>query len=43
LADRAELVALELRSALDQLAELAGQLANEELLGEIFRRFCVGQ
>jgi tRNA modification GTPase len=43
LADRAELVALELRSALDQLAELAGQLANEELLGEIFRRFCVGK
>ena len=43
LADAAELVAFELRGALSALADISGQVTDEEILGSIFRRFCVGK
>lgn len=42
-ADRAEIVAVELRLALAQLGTISGEVLNEELLGRIFERFCVGK
>ncbi len=41
--DIAELAAVELRSALAALAELTGQVADEDILSSIFARFCVGK
>jgi tRNA modification GTPase len=38
-----ELLALELREAIDQLAALAGDVATEDILGTIFSRFCIGK
>jgi tRNA modification GTPase len=43
IADVAELVAIELREALWQLGEISGQVVNEDILGRIFQRFCVGK
>jgi len=57
LADRAELVAVELRAALTELGQISGQTLDEglpgvsrqgqvvtvDILGRIFRRFCVGK
>jgi tRNA modification GTPase len=42
-ADAAELTAVELRSALTQLGQISGQVVTEDILGRIFRRFCVGK
>lgn len=39
----AEMAALELREALDALGEIAGRVDTEEILGEIFSRFCIGK
>jgi len=41
--DCAELAAEELRDAMAQLGAITGQLVSEEVLGRIFRRFCVGK
>ncbi|MGB5985729.1 MAG: tRNA uridine-5-carboxymethylaminomethyl(34) synthesis GTPase MnmE [Desulfobacterales bacterium] len=38
-----EIVALEIRSALQALDELSGGTFNEELLDQIFNRFCIGK
>lgn len=38
-----ELVALELREALDGLGRVVGQVVTDEVLGEIFSRFCIGK
>lgn len=38
-----ECVALELKTALDALGEIIGETSTEDLLGEIFSRFCVGK
>jgi len=38
-----ELVSLELRSALDQLGTITGQVAPEAILARIFSRFCIGK
>jgi tRNA modification GTPase len=38
-----ELIAEELRSAQDQLGRVTGAVGAEELLGEIFARFCIGK
>ncbi len=38
-----DIVALELRSALDALGEIVGQTAPEEVLESIFSRFCIGK
>ena len=43
LADRAELVAVELRSALGALGQISGQVTDEDILARIFARFCVGK
>jgi tRNA modification GTPase len=42
-ADRAEILALEIRLALGQLGTISGDVPDEELLGRIFERFCVGK
>ena len=42
-ADVAELVAVELRSALAELGAISGQIVTEDILGRIFARFCVGK
>jgi tRNA modification GTPase len=38
-----ELVAAEVRAALDELGTLGGALASDDLLDRIFRRFCIGK
>jgi tRNA modification GTPase len=38
-----EIVAFELRDALSSLGEITGETCPEELLGEIFSRFCIGK
>jgi tRNA modification GTPase len=43
LADRAELLAVELREALAHLGQISGQIVTEDILGQIFARFCVGK
>ncbi len=39
----AELVALELREALDALGAILGAVTPDELLGQIFSKFCIGK
>lgn len=41
--DAPELASVELRGALGELAEIAGETATEELLGLIFGEFCIGK
>jgi len=41
--DRWELFAEELRLAHDQLASITGAFTSDDLLGEIFSRFCIGK
>jgi tRNA modification GTPase len=41
--DFAELLALEVREAINALSLLTGEIATEELLGRIFSRFCIGK
>ena len=41
--DAAEIVAVDLRTALAELGTISGQMATDELLGRIFARFCVGK
>ncbi len=38
-----ELVSVELRSALSTLSEIIGEVTTEDLLSEIFSRFCIGK
>ncbi len=38
-----ELIAVELRSALSALSEIIGEVTTEDLLSEIFSRFCIGK
>ncbi len=42
-ADRWELFAEELRLGHDQLATITGSFTSDDLLGEIFSRFCIGK
>ncbi|MBN1341631.1 MAG: tRNA modification GTPase [Phycisphaerae bacterium] len=41
--DAAELIAVELRQAGDDLGQIAGQLVTDDLLGRIFEGFCIGK
>jgi tRNA modification GTPase len=41
--DPAELLALELRGALDELGAMVGALYTDDLLDRIFSRFCIGK
>jgi len=38
-----ELVALEIRSAFDALADIGGRLTGDEILDTLFSRFCIGK
>jgi tRNA modification GTPase len=38
-----EFIAIELRAALQAVGDVAGRLDAEELLGEIFSKFCIGK
>jgi len=38
-----ELLAEELKTAADQLAEITGKISSDELLGRIFSSFCIGK
>jgi tRNA modification GTPase len=38
-----EIMAEELRAAGEALGELVGDVSSDELLGEIFSRFCIGK
>ncbi|MFP6867129.1 MAG: tRNA uridine-5-carboxymethylaminomethyl(34) synthesis GTPase MnmE, partial [Roseibacillus sp.] len=38
-----EFAAVDLRLALEAIGEVAGKVETEELLGEIFGRFCIGK
>ncbi len=38
-----ELVAMDLRQAIYHLGEITGQITSDEILGEIFSKFCIGK
>ena len=38
-----DIIAIDLKSALDNLAEIAGETATEDLLENIFSLFCIGK
>lgn len=38
-----DLIAIDIRQALHHLGEITGQISTDELLGNIFRNFCVGK
>lgn len=41
--EQEELLAEELRHVIRHLEEITGEVTNEEVLGEIFQRFCIGK
>jgi tRNA modification GTPase len=38
-----EFLAMDIRNALEHLGNITGQIDNEEVLGSIFSRFCIGK
>jgi tRNA modification GTPase len=41
--DSPEFLAIELRTALDSLGEITGEVTTEDILGRIFSKFCIGK
>ncbi len=41
--DCADVLAFELREALDLLGEITGEVTTEDLLSQVFARFCIGK
>jgi tRNA modification GTPase len=41
--DSPEFLAIELRSTLDSLGEITGEVTTEDILGRIFSKFCIGK
>ena len=39
----ADLISIDLRSAWEILGELTGEMAGEDIIDEIFSRFCIGK
>ena len=39
----AEIIAEEIRSAIKVIAELTGDISNDEILNGIFSKFCIGK
>jgi len=42
-AEPAELVAFELRDALSRIGEVTGETCTDDILNDIFSRFCIGK
>ncbi|MHC5541756.1 hypothetical protein ACYOEI_26360, partial [Singulisphaera rosea] len=38
-----ELVAIDLRQAIDELGKVVGAVVTDDILDRIFRRFCIGK
>jgi tRNA modification GTPase len=38
-----EIIALEIREALDFIGEITGRTSNDDILNHIFSRFCIGK
>ena len=38
-----DLLAIDIRQALQHLGELTGEVTNDEVLGNIFSKFCIGK
>ena len=38
-----EFIALDLRSALDSIGEIVGLVTTEDILNEVFSKFCIGK
>ena len=38
-----DLLAIDIRQALQHLGELTGEITNDEVLGNIFSKFCIGK
>jgi tRNA modification GTPase len=41
--DPVELVAFEVRAAVDELGAVLGNIYSDDLLGRVFSRFCIGK
>ena len=38
-----DLLALDIKYALDSLGQITGEVTNDEILGNIFSKFCIGK
>ena len=38
-----DLLALDIKYALNHLGEITGEITNDEILGNIFSKFCIGK
>jgi len=38
-----DLIAIDIRQAIHYLGEITGEITNDEILGNIFRNFCIGK